>query len=387
MIWGAGDLGTEVLSYYQNDVAYFIDNNPQKQGKFVDGILVKTFSDFLAEKDRYILLIAIRHQGKLLEDYLEEMGVENWFDAVYHNKVLMNKYVLGRGLIENPYKDENFGAMNEYEWNQKNESRIKKVRLEINENVKKISCISPMFRYIEIETINRCNGNCAFCPVNANRDKREYHIMKDELFEKIVLDLEKLKYHGQISLFSNNEPFLDKKIIDRHELLREKCPEAFVQLLTNGTLLTVEHMLKIMPFLDQLTIDNYNQELVLNPPVREIKKYIELHPELSCKVKIILRRPKDVLTSRGGDSPNRNMKRSYPEDTCILPWRQLIVRPDGKVSLCCNDPLGKYTMGDLSKEDILSVWHGRKFNDLRKALAMGRSHVEHCLYCDTFYSI
>lgn len=28
----------------------------------------------------------------------------------------------------------------------------------------------------------------------------------------------------------------------------------------------------------------------------------------------------------------------------------MVVRPDGKVSLCCNDALGTMTLGDLTKE-------------------------------------
>ena len=32
--------------------------------------------------------------------------------------------------------------------------------------------VFPIFQTIEIETINRCNGKCSFCPVNRNIDPR-----------------------------------------------------------------------------------------------------------------------------------------------------------------------------------------------------------------------
>ena len=52
----------------------------------------------------------------------------------------------------------------------------------------------PLFKKIEIETINRCNGICEFCPVNRNEKQRPYHKMSDEMFYSIINQLEKLNY-------------------------------------------------------------------------------------------------------------------------------------------------------------------------------------------------
>ena len=62
----------------------------------------------------------------------------------------------------------------------------------------------------------------------------------------------------------------------------------------------------------------------------------------------------------------------------------MIVRPDGKVSLCCNDPLGKNTMGDLTKSTLCEIWYGERFQEVRKALSRGRQYYSHCKYCDVF---
>ena len=76
---------------------------------------------------------------------------------------------------------------------------------------------------------------------------------------------------------------------------------------------------------------------------------------------------------------------SYGNTKCALPYKQMIIRPDGKVSLCCNDPLGKDTLGDLTYETILEIWYGKKFQMVREALYKGRSYWEHCKWCDNFY--
>lgn len=157
-----------------------------------------------------------------------------------------------------------------------------------------------------------------------------------------------------------------------------------MHLFTNGTLLTLEKFIKLMEYLDELIIDNYNQELKLIPNVEKIKGYCEEHPELIKKVTISLRKPKEVLATRGGDAPNRKNQISYKNTTCVNPFVQMIVRPDGKVSLCCNDPLGRNTLGDLKKNSLTDVWYGEEFMKVRAAIEKGRQFWPHCEYCDVF---
>ena len=129
-----------------------------------------------------------------------------------------------------------------------------------------------------------------------------------------------------------------------------------------------------------------NQELQLIKPVKEIVDYCEAHPELELnkKVTVVLRKPHEILTSRGGNAPNRKELVEYPDDRCLLPYKQMIVRPTGEVSLCCNDALGKWTLGDLTRESITDVWYGTKFTKVREALYKGRQNCGDCKYCDTF---
>lgn len=254
----------------------------------------------------------------------------------------------------------------------------------VNDMVETMREKQVMFDHVEIETVNRCNGNCSFCPVNKNDDAREYKIMSEEVFKKIIQQLADINYSGKLALFSNNEPFLDSDILERHKYTRKKLPNARMHLFTNGTLLTVERFKELMLYLDELIIDNYQQDLKLIKPCQEIAEYCEWHPELKKKVTIVLRKPHEILSTRGGDAPNRKDMISYGKERCILPYKQLIIRPDGKVSLCCNDPLGKNTLGDLTKESILEVWNGQKFRIVREALYRGRENWKHCTYCDYF---
>lgn len=236
---------------------------------------------------------------------------------------------------------------------------------------------------IEIETVNRCNGTCPFCPVNVNEPQRPYAKMSEELFKKIINDLEKDNYSGKISLFSNNEPFLDERIEDFIKYAKEHLPNAKHAIYTNGTLLTLNKFLNVIQYLDWMCIDNYNDNKEVNEPLKEVYDYLEMHDELKDKVSFSFRLQNEVLTSRGGQAPNKNKVRCLREK-CLLPYRMMIVRPTGEVSLCCNDALGKYTLGNLNDNTVSEVWNSEEYSKIRDIMMRrGRKGLFLCNACDT----
>ena len=62
----------------------------------------------------------------------------------------------------------------------------------------------------------------------------------------------------------------------------------------------------------------------------------------------------------------------------------MVIRPDGKISLCCNDALGQMTMGDLTQEKLIDIWRGEKYVELRNDLLKSRKNVKLCYNCDSF---
>lgn len=239
-----------------------------------------------------------------------------------------------------------------------------------------------LFSNIEIETINRCNGLCPFCPVNANEKQRPYAKMKESLFYKIIDELKEVDYRGSIALYSNNEPFLDNRIIEFYKYTRNCLPRAYVYIYTNGTLLSFSKFLSIIPYLDKMIIDNYDDNYIKHPNVAKIFNHCSKHPILQEKVEIRMLPLNQVMTSRGGLAPNKG-KQKAPKRKCTLPFRQMIVRPDGKVSLCSNDALGVYTMGDVKKQSLKEIWDNEYFREIRgEMLTNGRQNLKLCQDCD-----
>lgn len=379
VLFGAGELGKEALKYFGFEkIECFIDNDKTKWGNSIDGKRIISIDEYKSRYTNEIIICAAWENVCEIVTQLEKEKILNYrvftLQLFEEYNVLVNQYEEFEGLSENV-------------WNEK--VRTDRNNIAINAYVNKIKDKVPLFHEIEIETINRCNGVCSFCPVNRNMDSRKEKRMDEHLFKKIINELSMLNYAGRVALFSNNEPFLDERILEFSEYARKLLPKAKIHLFTNGTLLTIPIFLEIINYLDELIIDNYNQELKLIPPVKQIKEYLDVceSDETRKKVKILLRKPDEILSSRGGEAPNRKKILDVGEDTCALPFQQLIIRPSGKVSLCCNDPLGKETLGDLTKQTLLEVWYGEKYKKIRNSIVGGRKNIKQCSNCDTFMQI
>ena len=162
--------------------------------------------------------------------------------------------------------------------------------------------------------------------------------MDIQLFKKIIQELSELEYSGRLGMFSNNEPFLDSRIEDLTKYAREKLPNAVIYLYTNGTVLTKKRYEAIIPYLTYMIIDNYNDYGNMNDKIKISNDLCEKNEYYKSKTKIVMRKQNEVLFSRGGNAPNK--KNSTTLDmSCILPFKQIVIRPDGKLSLCNNDEL------------------------------------------------
>ena len=334
-IFGAGLYGQKALQKLGSDIVEcFIDNSPTKQGTTYCGKIIKSLDEIQKDIDNFSIIIASIYATSM-EKQLQEYGITDYtiFEDYQHG------YFETDELIVNPYKTTK-EATTEEEWS--GSEKLQYTRKAVYDMVETYQKHQTLFDHIEIETINRCNGNCSFCPVSRKKDPRVKAVMTAELFQKIVAQLAKINYSGRFTTFSNNEPLLDDRLIEFNRYAREKLPNARMHLFTNGTLLTIDKFIALINILDELIIDNYQQELKLIKPCQEIEAYCKEHPELCKKVTIVLRKPNEILTSRGGNAPNRKQIPDYSKDRCILPFRQMIVRPDGKVSLCCNDAIGNH---------------------------------------------
>lgn len=236
---------------------------------------------------------------------------------------------------------------------------------------------------ISVETINRCNSTCEFCPANRNDEKRPFAKMSEELFRKIIAELATLNYDGYLNLYLNNEPFMDNRIEDWYIYAKDNLPRAKMLLYTNGTLVTPERFKKIIPYIDKMIINNYSENLKLHKNVERIYHLVKETPEYWEKdITIQIRYMKEILTNRAGAAPNKKSLEKRGKKMCIMPYTDLSIYPDGTVGLCCNDALEKTNYGNINNQSIYEIWSSEKYEELRKKIGKNRDLYAFCKGCD-----
>ena len=130
----------------------------------------------------------------------------------------------------------------------------------------------PIFRQVLIETRTDCNNHCKFCPHAFN--KKTLGIMSWECYKQIINQLSDINYNGRIALMLSNEPLLEERMEEMIVYARQKSPRFFLDMTTNGTLLTVDKLDKFFKLgLDNININDYRSDRDKYP--EEWSNYIE----------------------------------------------------------------------------------------------------------------
>ena len=237
----------------------------------------------------------------------------------------------------------------------------------------------PLHR-VEIETINQCDGHCNFCPCSRGNDRREPAYMSDKIFLQVLEELRSMGFQYGISLMCNGEPFLDHQIVERAALARRMLPDANISLYTNGRNLTPAKYRAIMPSLDWMMIDNYNDSMKVHGNIRRVLE--DAPPSMRSKTTLYLRREHDIFNTVAGTSPSRKKAPTY-DIGCVIPFCETVVTPKGNMSICCQDAQDRFRMGSIVGSSIMDVWHSEKFQQVRSALiTKRRAGVPLCRPCD-----
>lgn len=78
------------------------------------------------------------------------------------------------------------------------------------------------------ESTGECNLQCDYCISSDNQKSKEQKKDYKEIINTIV------GFHPQRIVISGGEPLLDKDLLDKLSIMKEKCPEAYLSISTNG---------------------------------------------------------------------------------------------------------------------------------------------------------
>jgi MoaA/NifB/PqqE/SkfB family radical SAM enzyme len=258
--------------------------------------------------------------------------------------------------------------------------------------------------FIELETSTYCNRRCSWCPNSKYKRGRLKKFISFDLFVKIIDDLKKINYSGQLALHNYNEPLLDPNLYKYLGIIKTKLPKAKVVIFTNGDHLEKSVLKKLekngvfslrISLHDAIGKDNYKEVLFNNLKKigKEDYKLKDVSDVFGRKYKIkspgmqiiyYIPDPK-MMTSRGGII--KNLGKSNKNIFCFLPFASTAVDYRGNMKICCEvypeNNLHKKIglIGNLKEKSFSDLWFSNKYNLLRKSFLSNNIKNKLCLEC------
>lgn len=239
----------------------------------------------------------------------------------------------------------------------------------------------PLFRQVLVETRTDCNNHCKFCPHAFC--KKPLGIMSWTCYKEVIDQLTEINYNGRIALMLSNEPMLEERMEDMIVYARQKSPRFFLDMTTNGILLTVEKLDRLFHLgLDNININDYRGDRDIYPDkwsnyVRPIFEAYNNNPKVSFQK----RRTDEILPNYAGNIPQK----FNPEDFgfCNYPFRKITIGYTGDVLLCCDDFLYDTNFGNVMTNNIVDCWNSPELEKIKLSLLEGK-RISICKRCNDF---
>lgn len=239
----------------------------------------------------------------------------------------------------------------------------------------------PMFKQVLIETRTDCNNNCPFCPHAFNN--KPLGIMDWECYTAIIDQLHEMQYNGRVALMLSNEPLLETRIEKMIEYAKKKSQRFFLDITTNGKLLTTRLVDKLFKLgLDNININDYRGDRDIDP--EKWSPYIEpVYNAYGNNPKVTFRRRRlnERLPNYAGNIPQ---ELKFGElGFCNYPFRKLTIAYNGNVLLCCDDFMYDTNFGNVMKDKLIDCWNHQGLNIMRMSL-LENSRIGLCKRCNDF---
>lgn len=270
---------------------------------------------------------------------------------------------------------------------------------------------------IKLEATEGCNLACWFCGIQSIRDNgadrdtqthgtksSPYKFMTLETASLLADEVARLGWNPRWELAGRGEPSMNQNLEGIVSCIRGACPQATIILTTNGAGLAVktariENLFKAG--LNSLCLDDYKHaDFVpkirrwlgtadLFVPAYEYPAEPEGNPYRRTKPnqhRIIFLRDltlgggvRNAITNQGGASGTKKVNLQEP---CAKPFRELTIRWDGRLALCCDDWPGHFKIGSIHDTPLDELWQHPHLQAARRYLLRGQRVFKPCAGCD-----
>lgn len=256
---------------------------------------------------------------------------------------------------------------------------------------------------IQIECVQGCNRHCTFCGTAGI--ERKLHFVGPETIKHTCKLIREAGLTSRILLAGHGEPTLHPHIVKIIQIIRKELPENTIHLFTNGLRIQQHPEMVVNLFtsgLNDLVFDEYSdsrigafvrtdsicdrytiveqqegvplfanknsqeQRICIVPPIDEEENTINRKIENHC--------------GAGG----KKLEKPY-QQLCSTIFRDIFIRYDGNIAICCNDFRGEYYVTNIHKcKKFEEAWLHERLESARKfIMSKDRSAVYPCSICNT----
>lgn|SRR5574337_923430 len=265
---------------------------------------------------------------------------------------------------------------------------------------------------IQIELVQGCSvsvprsdgtkGLCDFCGINGIREAPgNFKYMEISTLEKLCRDIKQAGWNPRIELAMFGEPSMHPELLLCIATIKKTLPKQQLMLTSNGT--GFAKRVKIVDAfkagLDILALDDYYGANIVSKVVENNSEIIfeqyplnkEANPHRRRKAKEL---PTAIIISDLSTNTKGTHAKLYnhtgigmpPEPNfrgrCANPFRELSVRYDGLVNICCQDVRGEFPIGNINTMFINDIWQHERFMLARRMLLQKDRLVRPCQGCN-----
>lgn len=261
---------------------------------------------------------------------------------------------------------------------------------------------------IQIEFVEGCNLRCPFCGLQGIRAEgiKNYKLMSPETLT--IMAKQANIWGSRLEIAMHGEPTMHPDFIGHIALIRKYAPRCQIMMTSNGGGLLPNPLQTIKKVfeagLDVLALDEYegikivskirealktsNEKIVVyeyptdprgNPHRRHKQSelpFVSLMADPSTHKSA--KTPK-LVNHCGAAFPLNN---SSSGKRCHRPFREMSIRWDGNIAICCNDWRGVYKCGNINDIGMEAVWQSPAFDAARRKLYRGERDFGPCKGCD-----
>ena len=257
---------------------------------------------------------------------------------------------------------------------------------------------------MQIEATEGCNLRCGFCGIRGIREKGTtgelsgpFHFMTVTTARSLASQLRQMDWNCRLEFAMHGEPTMNPDLPEIIHEFRAARPRSSIMVTTNGIPMLKSLKARVHELfaagVNTIAVDDYAPHRVA-PALRELMPVIEYpadrngnpHVRFHGQRVVIVADIAQAETGTHATLNNHAGSAAPPTDrmvtkVCTLPFRELSVRFDGSIALCCNDWRGQYRVGDAA--DLDAAWHGPEMTAARRLLLHeGRRDITPCAGCD-----